>query len=41
MESDPLPYIDIIQVHSESVAELSNIDPTKAHGPDNLPALFL
>lgn len=42
MEGDPLPCIDPIQVHSEGVAELlSSIDPSKAHGPDNLPAHFL
>ena len=39
IEGDPLPCIDAIQVHSEGVA--SNIDPSKAHGPDNLPACFL
>ena len=42
MEGDPLPYIDVIQVHSEGVADLlSNVDPGKSHGPDNLPACFL
>ena len=42
MEGDPLPSIDTIQVHSEGVAELlSNIDSSKAYGPDNLPARFL
>ena len=42
MEGDPLPCIDAIQVHSEGVAKLlSNIDPSKAHGPDNLPVRFL
>ena len=42
MESDPLPCIDAIQVHSEGVAKLlSNIDPSKAHGPNNLSVCFL
>ena len=42
MEGDPLPCIDAIQVYSEGVAELlSNINPGKSHGPDNLPAHFL
>ena len=42
MECDPLTCIDAIQVHSEGVAKLfSNIDPSKAHGPDNLLACFL
>ena len=42
IEGDPLPCIDAIQVHSEGVAELlSNINPGKSHGPDNLPAHFL
>ena len=37
MEGDPLPYTDAMQVHSEGVADLlSNIDPSKSHGPDNL-----
>ena len=39
---DPLSSIDTIQAHSEGVAELlSNIDSSKAYGPDNLPARFL
>ena len=42
IEGDPLSCIDAIQVHSEGVAELlSNINPGKSHGPDNLPAHFL
>ena len=42
MEGDPLPCIDAIQVHSEGVADLPpNINPSKSHGPDNLPARFL
>ena len=42
IEGDPLPYIDTIQVYSEGVADLlSNINPRKSHGPDNLPAHFL
>ena len=41
MESEPLPCVDSIQIHVEGVAELlSNIDPNKANGPDNLPARF-
>ena len=41
MEGNPLPCIDAIQVHSEGVADLlSNINPSKSHGPDNLPAHF-
>ena len=36
MEGDPLPCIDVIQVHSEGVADLlSNINPGNTHGPDN------
>ena len=39
MECDPL---NAIQVHSEGFAKLfSNIDPSKSHGPDNLPSGFL
>ena len=39
MESEPLPCVNSIQIHIEGVAEfLSNIDPNKANGPDNLPA---
>ena len=42
MEGDPLPCIDAIQVYSEGVADLlSNINPSKSHGPDNLPACLL
>ena len=42
MEGDPLPFIDAIQVHNEGVADLlSNINPGKSHGPENLPAHFL
>ena len=42
MEGNPLPCIDAIQVHSEGVADLPpNINPSKSHGPDNLPARFL
>ena len=42
MKSEPLPCVDSIQIHVEGVAELlSNIDPNKANGPDNLPARFL
>ena len=42
MEGDPLPCIDSIQVNVEGVAELlSNIDSSKARGPDNLPTRFL
>ena len=42
MEGDPLPCIDVIQVHSEGVVDLlSNIDPSNTHGPDNLLARFL
>ena len=42
MEGDPLPCIDTIQVHSEGIADLlSNTNPSKSHGPDNLPAHFL
>ena len=42
IEGDPLPSIDASQVHSEGVAELlSNINPGKSHGPDNLTAHFL
>ena len=42
MKGNSLPCIDAIQVHSEGVAELlSNINPSKSHGPDNLPARFL
>jgi len=42
IEGNPLPSIDSIQVHTEGVAELlSNIDPKKANGPDNLPVHFL
>ena len=42
MEGNPLPYIDIIQIHSEGVADLlSNINPDKSHGNDHLPARFL
>ena len=42
MEGNPLPCIDAIQVHSEGVAKLlSIIDPSKVHGPDDLPACFL
>ena len=42
MGGDPLPCIDVIQVHSEGVADLlSNVNPGKSHGPDNLPACFL
>ena len=41
MEGNPLPCIDAIQVHSEGVADLlSNINPSKSHGPDNLPVHF-
>ena len=39
MEGDSLPYIDVIQVHSDGVVYLlSNINHGKSHGPDNLPA---
>ena len=39
MEGDPLPCIDAIQ---EGVADLlSNINPGKSHGPNNLPVCFL
>ena len=39
MEGDPLPCIDAIQ---GGVADLlSNINPGKSHGPNNLPACFL
>ena len=42
MEGDPLPCIDAIQVYSEGVADLlSNINPSKSHGPDKLPARLL
>ena len=42
MEGDSLPCIDDIQVYSEGVADLlSNINPGKSHGSDNLPARFL
>ena len=42
IEGDPLPCIDAIQVYSEGDADLlSNINPSKSHGPDNLPACFL
>ena len=42
MEGDPLPCIDAIQVNSEGIADLlSNINPSKCHGPDNLPACLL
>ena len=42
MEGDPLPFINAIQVHNEGVADLlSNINPGKSHGPENLPAGFL
>ena len=39
MEGDTLPYIDVIQVHSDGVVYLlSNINHGKSYGPDNLPA---
>ena len=42
MKGSPLPSINVIQVHSEGVTDLlSNINPGKSHGPDNLPACFL
>ena len=42
MKGSPLPSINVIQVHSEGVADLlSNINPGKSHGPYNLPAYFL
>ena len=42
MEGNPLPCIDVIQVHSEGVVDLlSNINLGKSHGPDDLPACFL
>ena len=42
IEGDPLPCIDAIQVYSEGVADLlSNINPSKSRGPDDLPAHFL
>ena len=42
MNSDPLPSIPPIQIHTERVAQLShNIQEHKANGPDNLPACFL
>ena len=38
-EGDPLPYIDVIQLHSAGVVDLlSNINHRKSHDPDNLPA---
>ena len=38
-EGDPLPNIDVIQVHSDGVVDLpSNINRGKSHGPNNLPA---
>ena len=41
MEGGLLPCIDAIQVHSEGIADLPpNINPSKSHGPDNLPAHF-
>jgi len=41
IEGDPLPCVDPIQIHVEGVAEmLHNIKPSKANGPDNLPARF-
>ena len=42
MEGGHLPCIDDIQVHSEGVAILlSNINPGRSNGPDNLPVCFL
>ena len=39
MEGDPLPYIDVIQLHSDGVVDLlSNINRRKSHDPNNLPA---
>ena len=42
MNSDPLPSIPPIQIHTEGVAQLlHNIQEHEANGPDNLPAHFL